>query len=210
MFQPANPTSASPANAKGPGSVQPQSNPYAPGLYTQQHASSAYDDGYGHHGQLGHQHSQGVGALPGSDYGKQMYGAQGIQSFMGQSNANPAAQLGQRGAAASGAGAAGSPENTYKPYGPGGVGVGGKDVGGAPGVGAGIAGAQSGLGQPTRGVQQPQHSQGFYGANRFSATPTAGGPPGQPTQQQNQGYPQGGSYSGFDYGQRPSQNGYWQ
>ncbi|KAL5498206.1 DEF1 [Sanghuangporus vaninii] len=201
MFQPANPSSASPANAKGPNSVQPQSNPYAPGLYGQQHASSAYDDGYGHHNQLGPQHSQGVGGLPANDYGKPLYGGQGIQSFMSQSSTP--AQLGQR------TGATGtSPENSYKPYGPS---VGAKDVGGAPGVGSGIAGGQGALGQAARGgVQQPQHSQ-FYGANRFSSNPGAGGPPGQQaTQQQSQGYPQGAADNAFYY-QRPSQNGppYW-
>ncbi|EJD04917.1 uncharacterized protein FOMMEDRAFT_139574 [Fomitiporia mediterranea MF3/22] len=201
LFQPANPTSASPANAKGPNSVQPQSNPYAPGLYgQQQHASSAYDDGYGHHNQLGPQHNQG---LPTNEYGKQLYGGQSIQSFMGQSS-SPAAQLGPRGT-----GNSASPENSYKPYGPG-SGVNAKDVGGAPGMGSsGIAGGQGALGQGGRGVQQPQHSQ-FYGANRFSANPNAGGPPGQQNQQQQtQGYPQGAD-SSFYY-QRPSQNGpqYW-
>ncbi|KAI5119338.1 hypothetical protein M0805_004015 [Coniferiporia weirii] len=204
MFQPPNPTSASPANVKGPSTVQPQSNPYAQNLYGQQHASSAYDDGYSHHNQLGH--SQGVNALPSNDYTKQLYGGQGIQSFMGVSQSSgPNAPLGQRGATGGG-----SPENAYKPYGPS---VGTKDVGGAPGVGGSIAGGQGALGQTSRAsVQQPQHSQGFYGANRFSANPTAGGPPSQQAQQQqNQGYPQGGADNSFYYQRGPSQQQpYWQ
>ncbi|KAH8112110.1 hypothetical protein DFH11DRAFT_539278 [Phellopilus nigrolimitatus] len=206
MFQA--PTSASPANAKGPATVQPQSNPYTQGLYGQQHASSAYDDGYSHHNQLTHQHSQGASALPSSDYSK-LYGAQGIQSFMGVSQSSgPAAPLAQRGAAGGG-----SPENTYKPYGPG---VGAKDVGGAPGVGGSIAGGQAALGQAARTSVQPQpHSQGFYGANRFSANPSVGGPPSQQAQpqQQSQGYPQGGADNSFYYQRGPSQQQqqpYWQ
>lgn len=230
MFPPnVNPTSAaSPANAKGPSGVgvqpgiqaglQPQSNPYAAqGLYGQQHASSAYDDGYSsHHSQLGHQ--QGVGSLPSSEYGKQLYG-QGIQSFMGAGTAS-AAPLGQRGTSAGGTGS--SPENNYKPYGGSGagIGVGAKDVNG-PGVGGSITGGQGALGgQASRaGIQQPlaqhQHSQGFYGANRFSANQSSAGPPsqqGQQQQQSGQGYgaPQSGADANFYYQRAPSQQQYWQ
>ena len=231
MFQAPNPTSAaSPANAKGPsavgvqqgiqGGLQPAGNPYAgQGLYGQQH-SSAYDDGYGsHHSQLGHQ--QGVAGLPSNDYGKQLYGGQGIQSFMGmsQSTGTPsAAPLGQRGASTGGNN--GSPENTYKGYGASGagIGVGGKDVNG-PGVGGSISGGQGALGsQASRGgIQQPhaQHSQGFYGANRFSTTQSNAVPPsqqGQQQQQSGQGYggPQSGADANFYYARAPSQQQYWQ
>lgn len=204
LFQPPNPTSASPANTKGPANVQPQSNPYAQGLYSQQHASSGYDDTYSHHSQLGHQHSGSVTALPSTEYGKQLYG-QGIQSFMsmGQNAAPNAAPLTQRGASS------GSSPETYKSYGPG---VGGKDVTGA-GVGGSVAGAQGALGQNARGGMQQQHSQGFYGANRFSSNPNTSAPPNQQAQQQpnqtHQAYPQGGAESNFYYQRGPSQQ-YWQ
>ena len=213
LYQPSNPTSASPANAKGPSG--PGSLPYGQSMYGQQHASS-YDDAYGHHGQLGQTHS--VGAMPGNEYGKQLYGGQGIQSFMQANSPNAAAALGQRGGAG-GAGAAGagtSPDAAYKPYS---QGVGGaKDIGGAPGVGGGIAGAQGALGQSARpgGVQAPAHTQGLYGSGygggaRFSGTPNVSGPPAQQAAgQQSQGYPQSGAGDyGFNY--QRSQNGqpYW-
>ena len=150
------------------------------------------------------------------EYGKPLYNTQGVnvQGFMGiGQGAGPTsgAPLGQRSGA--GAGTGGSPENAYKPYV---QGVAAKDVG--PG---GVSGGQSGLSQGARtGVQsQPQHAQSFYNANRFSANPaTAGGPPGQQSQQQlaqgtqgHQGYPQAAAAdSGFYYGRAPSQQPYWQ
>lgn len=196
--------SASPANAKVPTGVQQPSAAYSQGLYSQQsHGSSSYDDGYSHHGQLPHQHGQGVAALGSADYNKSLYGGgQGIQSFMsmGQNSAPSAnAPLSQR------PGGGSSPENTYKQYGGPGVGVGGKDVASQGGVGIG---AQGGLGQGARsGIQQPPLSQGFYGANRFSSNSSATGGLGQQQQQQqpNQGYQQG---NGGDFYYQRQQ--YWQ
>lgn len=188
--------------------MQPQSNPYGSGLYGSQQGT--YDDmgGYGLQHPSGHQHQGSVGAgLPSSEYGKQLYGAQGgMQGFMGlggQSTGSPGgAQLAGRGANN------GSPEAAYK-YGQG-AGVGVKDVSGASGVGAG---APQGRG----GIQQPQHA--FYGGNRFGA---AGTPQSQGQQQQAGGHqpqgqgPQGhlaysqGSEGSAFYGYQPRQQQYWQ
>lgn len=133
-------------------------------------------------------------------------------------SSSPNAPLGQRGATAAAAagGAAPSPDTTYKPYGQG-VGP-AKDLGGAPGVGAGITGAQGALGQSARpgGVQAPAHSQGLYGsgyggAGRFSGTPNVNGPAAQgAAQQQSQGYPQSaaGDY-GFNYQRTQNGQPYW-
>ena len=216
MFQPGPPgpgSAPSPAAKQAP-NVQPQSNPYGQGLYTQ-HPSASYDElGYQHHAQQQQQHNlthgQGVTANIPSEYAKQpLYGghnAQGIQGFIGLGqNAGPSSgpPIGQR--------TGGSPETAYKPYAP----VGVKDVGTGVGVG------QPGVGQVPQGragVQpQPQHNPGaFYGTNRFASN-TAAGPQGQQGQQhQNQGqapqghigYPQGGNDGNFYYQAR--QQGYWQ
>lgn len=216
MFTPPNPSSGTPANAKGPNVGQPQ---YAQNLYGQ-HASPGYDDAY--HSQLGHGHAQNLGGLPGGDYTKQLYGGQGVPGF-GAGGPGGAPGLGQRGA---GAGGNASPENAYKPYA-----ASAKDPGTATGVNAGMGtGSQGSLGATSggagargAGVQQPQ---GFYGANRFAGTPGAGsaGGPGGPGQQghgqqaaaagQVGNYPQGGSVnadSAFYYNRGPGQQQqYWQ
>ncbi|KII90171.1 hypothetical protein PLICRDRAFT_124097 [Plicaturopsis crispa FD-325 SS-3] len=202
MFQPGPPgpgSAPSPVAKQGPAAVQPQSNPYSQSLYGQQHPSSGYEDvGYQQH------HSQpSVGNnLPSNDYGKhqqQLYGGHGAQGFMGLGQGNgPAAgpPIGQRAGGA-------SPEAAYKPYAP-----------SVKDVGAGVGGvAQAGVAQGRAGAQPPQ--SGYYGANRFASSVTAG-PQAQQGQQQGQGpqghvgYPQGQSDGGFYSYQPRQQQGYWQ
>ncbi|KIJ18208.1 hypothetical protein PAXINDRAFT_167463 [Paxillus involutus ATCC 200175] len=209
MFQPGPPAQGaapSPAAKQGPGSAQAQSDHYGRGLYGQQHQhpTSAYDDlGYQHHAQ---QHTAGVNNLTSNEYSKhpQLYGGQGIQSFMG---------LGQGSATASGpsltqrAGGA-SPETAYKPYS---QNVGVKDGGAGVGVGQGAGQPQTG-----RGVQQAHNQGGFYGGNRFGSSAATAGPQAQQGQQQTQGpqghagYPQGNSDANFYQYQQRQQQGYWQ
>ncbi|KAJ8457584.1 hypothetical protein ONZ45_g18257 [Pleurotus djamor] len=209
--------------AKQPGNVQPQSNPYGQGLYTQhqQHPSASYEEiGYQHHSQQPHGLSAG---LPSNEYGKQqLYGGQGGFMGLGQSN-GPAGGVRNTGG--------GSPETPYKPYAPKDVGGG---VGGGMGVNQGIQGGRAGsvqgqqpsqVGQ-SQGQGQPQQGQGNFYSNRYAANAGAGvgvgagvgGPQGQAAhhlhQPQGQGpqshlaYPQGGSEANF-YSYQARQQGYW-
>ncbi|KAF7420771.1 hypothetical protein PC9H_011289 [Pleurotus ostreatus] len=216
------PASAPSPATKQPGSVQPQSNPYGQGLYTQhqQHPSASYDDmGYQHHTQQHQPHSLG-GGLPANDYNKPLYGGQGNFMGLGQSTGPSAGVRNTTG---------GSPEAAYKPYAP-------KDVNNGVGTGMGVgqgmqAGRASVQGQQpnqagqSQGQGQPQQGQsGFYNVNRYGGNAAGvgggvGGPQGQAAHHLHQpqgqgpqthlGYPQGASDGSF-YSYQPRQQGYWQ
>jgi len=208
MFQAGPPVQGSaPSPITKQPSLQTQSNPYGQGLYNQQ---SSYEE---------YPHQSAHAPNAGADYNKMqqqgLYGAQGIQGFMGLGQ-GAGASTGPPGQRAVAGGA--SPDAPYKSYAPGGVG--GKDLGGN-GVGVG----QGGVGQGVQGrgaggvaVQQPQHGQGgFYNTNRFGASGNAGAGPQQSQQAQGpqaqaapQGYPQSGNENFYSYQQPRQQQGYWQ
>ena len=217
MFQPGPPgpgSAPSPAaKVQGPTAVPPQSNPYGQGVYGQQHPSAGYDESqYQHHTQQHqhqHSHAQNAANLPSNEYGKhqqQLYGAQGMQGFVGlgqSTGPSSGPPLGQRAGGA-------SPETSYKPYA---ANAAVKDVGaGVGGVGIG----QGGVGQVPQARAGAQQAQGaFYGANRFGSGAAAGpqGQQGQQHQPPNQGpqYPPGASDGNFySYQPRQQQQGYWQ
>jgi len=209
MFQPGppGPTSGSPVTKQAPTNVQ-HSNPYGQNPYSQQHPSNVYDE-VGYH----NQHQNVGGTLPGNDY-KQLYGAPGLQGFMGglgQTSGGPSSTGGVGGGPQGiTQRPGGSPETSFKSYGGPGKDMGGVGAGQNIGVGQGPQGR---LG----GVQQPNPGSGFYGAGggRFGGG-TGNGPQVQQSQQhqaqgQNPqlGYPQAGSEGGSFYSYQRGQQ-YWQ